>query len=221
MNLLEMRFGQANTPSLIFLPKNLFVQFHRLAYIYFLVIDAFNQLPQLAVFGRTVSLFPLLFILCVTAIKYGYEDWRRHHSDKKENNREVQVLQGVKFSSKKWKNVMVGEVLKISANETILCDIVLLETSYPSGIAYVQTINLDGESNLKTRYARPETMAKRPEREPPSGFIRCEQPNRNIYGFIANMEIDGRRIPLGPSNIVLRGCQLKNIAWVVGVVAYA
>ncbi|KAH9330758.1 hypothetical protein KI387_002866, partial [Taxus chinensis] len=165
-----------------FFPKNLFVQFHRLAYIYFLVIAALNQLPQLAVFGRTVSLFPLLFVLCVTSIKYGYEDWRQHRSDKKENNREVQVLQGVQFSSKKWKNVMVGEVLKIPANETIPCDIVLLETSYPSGIAYVQTINLDGESNLKTRYARPETTAKRPGREPPSGLIRCEQPNRNIYG---------------------------------------
>ncbi|KAH9327115.1 hypothetical protein KI387_007293, partial [Taxus chinensis] len=88
VKLLETRFGQANTPSLLFLPKNLFVQFHRLAYIYFLVIAALNQLPQLAVFGRTVSLFPLLFILCVTAIKDGYEDWRRHHSDKKENNRE-------------------------------------------------------------------------------------------------------------------------------------
>ncbi|KAH9327114.1 hypothetical protein KI387_007292, partial [Taxus chinensis] len=54
-----------------FLPKNLFVQFHRLAYIYFLVIVALNQLPQLAAFGRTVSLFPLLFILCVIAIKDG------------------------------------------------------------------------------------------------------------------------------------------------------
>lgn len=204
-----------------FLPKNLFVQFHRLAYIYFLVIAALNQLPQLAVFGRTVSLFPLLFVLCVTAIKDGYEDWRRHRSDKKENNREVQVLQGALFSSKKWKNVRVGEVLKIHANETIPCDIVLLETSDPSGIAYVQTINLDGESNLKTRYARQETAVKRPEKEPPSGLIHCEQPNRNIYGFIANMKIDDQTIPLGPSNIVLRGCQLKNTAWIVGVVVYA
>lgn len=45
-----------------FLPKNLFIQFHRVAYLYFLAIAALNQLPPLAVFGRTVSLF--LFFLC-------------------------------------------------------------------------------------------------------------------------------------------------------------
>jgi phospholipid-transporting ATPase len=204
-----------------FLPKNLFVQFHRVAYIYFLVIAALNQLPWLAVFGRTVSLFPLLFVLCVTAIKDGYEDWRRHRSDRKENNREVKVLQGGQFQDKKWKDIRVGEVLKIHATETIPCDMVLLGTSDPSGIAYVQTINLDGESNLKTRYARQETALKKPEKEPPSGVIRCEQPNRNIYGFIANMEVGGKRIPLVPSNILLRGCQLKNTDWAVGVVVYA
>jgi phospholipid-transporting ATPase len=53
--------------------------------------------------------------------------------------------------------------------------------------------------------------------------IRSERPNRNIYGFQENLELEGktRRIPLGPSNIMLRGCELKNTAWAVGVVVYA
>ncbi|RRT50457.1 hypothetical protein B296_00051724 [Ensete ventricosum] len=54
-----------------------------------------------------------------------------------------------------------------------------------------------------------------------TGLIRCEQPNRNIYEFTANMEFNGHRIPLGQSNIVLRGCQLKNTEWIIGVVVYA
>ncbi|XP_011622669.1 phospholipid-transporting ATPase 1 [Amborella trichopoda] len=204
-----------------FLPKNLFIQFHRVAYIYFLVIAALNQLPPLAVFGRTVSLFPLLFVLFVTAIKDGYEDWRRHRSDRKENNREAKVLQGARFYSKEWKKIRVGEILKIHADETIPCDMVLLRSSDPSGIAYVQTMNLDGESNLKTRYARQETASTDYESEHVTGLIRCEQPNRNIYEFTANMEFGGQRIPLGQSNIVLRGCQLKNTDWIIGVVVYA
>ena len=57
-----------------FFPKNLFIQFQWVAYLYFLAIAALNQLPPLAVLGRTVSFFPLLFVLCVTAIKDGYED---------------------------------------------------------------------------------------------------------------------------------------------------
>lgn len=140
-----------------FLPKNLFIQFHRVAYLYFLAIAALNQLPPLAVFGRTVSLFPLLFVLCVTAIKDGYEDWRRHRSDRKENNRETLVCQSGDFRMKIWKKIQAGEVVKIFANESIPCDMVLLGSSDPSGLAYIQTMNLDGESNLKTRYARQET----------------------------------------------------------------
>ncbi|XP_042476690.1 phospholipid-transporting ATPase 1-like [Macadamia integrifolia] len=204
-----------------FLPKNLFIQFHRVAYLYFLAIAALNQLPPLAVFGRTVSLFPLLFVVSVTAFKDGYEDWRRHRSDQKENNREALILQSGQFRLKKWKKIRAGEVVKICANETIPSDMVLLATSDPSGIAYIQTINLDGESNLKTRYARQETASTVFEGHTISGLIKCEQPNRNIYEFTANMEFTGQIFPLSQSNIILRGCQLKNTEWVIGVVVYA
>ncbi|KAI7745625.1 hypothetical protein M8C21_033471 [Ambrosia artemisiifolia] len=204
-----------------FLPKNLFIQFHRVAYIYFLVIAALNQLPPLAVFGRTVSLFPLLFVLTVTAIKDGYEDWRRHRSDRNENNKESLVLQIGEFQPKRWKDIQVGEVVKICADEAIPCDMVLLGTSDPSGVAYIQTMNLDGESNLKTRYARQETSFMSFDGDLICGIIRCEQPNRNIYEFTANMELNSHKVSLSQSNIILRGCQVKNTEWVVGVVVYA
>ncbi|XP_024026238.1 phospholipid-transporting ATPase 1-like isoform X2 [Morus notabilis] len=206
---------------LTFLPRNLFEQFHRVAYIYFLVIAVLNQLPQLAVFGRTASVLPLAFVLLVTAIKDGYEDYRRHRSDRIENDRLASVLVNNQFQQKRWKDIQVGEIIKIQANETIPCDMVLLSTSDPTGVAYVQTTNLDGESNLKSRYAKQETLFKLPEMEKVSGVIRCEKPNRNIYGFQANLEIDGKKLSLGPSNVVLRGCDLKNTGWAIGVAVYA
>ena len=206
---------------LTFVPRNLFEQFHRVAYIYFLIIAILNQLPQLAVFGRGVSILPLAFVLLVTAVKDAFEDWRRHKSDKVENNRLASVLVDGQFQGKKLKDIRVGEIIKISANESIPCDIVLLSTSDPTGVAYVQTINLDGESNLKTRYAKQETHSKLPEKVVGfGGLIKCEKPNRNIYGFQANMEIDGKRLSLGSSNIVLRGCELKNTNWAIGVAVY-
>lgn len=212
---------------LSFLPKNLFEQFHRIAYIYFLLILCLNQIPQLAVFGRTASILPLVSVLFITALKDGYEDWRRHRSDRKENNRLAMVLVNGQYELKPWKHVMVGELVKIQANETIPCDMVLLRTSDPNGVAYVQTINLDGESNLKTRYARLETSArleaadKQPDHPPISGKVVCEKPNRNIYGFTAYAELDGKQLPLGPTNIILRGCELKNTSWAIGVSVYA
>ncbi|CAL9229196.1 unnamed protein product [Arabidopsis halleri] len=204
-----------------FLPRNLFEQFHRVAYIYFLVIAVLNQLPQLAVFGRGASIMPLAFVLLVSAIKDAYEDFRRHRSDRVENNRLALVFEDNQFREKKWKHIRVGEVVKVQSNQTLPCDMVLLATSDPTGVVYVQTTNLDGESNLKTRYAKQETLLKAADMESFNGFIKCEKPNRNIYGFQANMEIDGRRLSLGPSNIILRGCELKNTAWALGVVVYA
>ncbi|XP_072996972.1 phospholipid-transporting ATPase 1 [Typha latifolia] len=207
---------------LTFLPRNLFEQFHRVAYIYFLIIAILNQLPQLAVFGRGASILPLAFVLLVTAVKDAYEDWRRHRSDRIENNRIANVLaDSAQFLPKRWKDVCVGDVVKLLANETLPADMVLLATSDPTGVAYVQTINLDGESNLKTRYAKQETIPWASEVNGIAGIIRCERPNRNIYGFHANLEVDGRRVSLGPSNIILRGCEIKNTAWAIGVVVYA
>ncbi|PUZ41284.1 hypothetical protein GQ55_9G491700 [Panicum hallii var. hallii] len=204
---------------LTFLPRNLYEQFHRVAYLYFLVLVALNMVPQLGVLTPAVSVLPLAFVLGVTAVKDAYEDWRRHRSDKNENNRTASVLVGGVFQPKRWKEVQVGEVLRVVANETLPCDMVLLSTSDPTGVAYVQTINLDGESNLKTRYAKQETMPTPPEAL--AGVIKCERPNRNIYGFLATVDLDGRRaVSLGPSNIMLRGCELKNTAWVVGVAVY-
>ncbi|KAM0849382.1 hypothetical protein ACQ4PT_053766 [Festuca glaucescens] len=219
----------AKYSPLTFLPRNLFEQFHRLAYVYFLAIAVLNQLPQLAVFGRGASVMPLAFVLTVTAVKDAYEDWRRHRSDRAENNRLAAVLSPGEgesaqfdFAPAKWKHVRVGDVVRVEANESPPADMVLLATSDATGVAYVQTLNLDGESNLKTRYAKQETLTTPLDRLA-GAVIRCERPNRNIYGFQANLELPGetRRIPLGPSNIVLRGCDLKNTAWAVGVVVYA
>ncbi|GAA0158619.1 primary active transporter [Lithospermum erythrorhizon] len=204
-----------------FLPRNLFEQFHRVAYVYFLVIAILNQLPQLAVFGRGVSILPLAFVLFVTAVKDAYEDYRRHRSDRIENNRLADVWVDGQFQKKRWKEIRVGEIVKVSADETMPCDMVVLSTSDSTGVAYVQTINLDGESNLKTRYAKQETQMKILEKGGFSGLIKSEKPNRNIYGFLAYMEVDGKRASLGPSNILLRGCELKNTSWALGVSVYA
>lgn len=82
-------------------------------------------------------------------------------------------------------------------------------------------MNLDGETNLKTRYAKQETQLRFSHNGGVGGILHCERPNRNIYGFQAYLEIDGKRVSLGPSNIVLRGCELKNTSWAIGVVVYA
>ncbi|GJP62217.1 hypothetical protein CLOP_g19305 [Closterium sp. NIES-67] len=138
---------------LTFLPRNLFEQFHRVAYIYFLILILINQIPQLAIFGRYISVIPLLSVLTVTAIKDAFEDWRRHRADSRENSRECLVYRGGQWCDATWQSIRVGELVHVRGDSTVPCDIVLLASSDLSGRAFVETMNLDGETNLKTRYA--------------------------------------------------------------------
>lgn len=71
---------------LSFIPKNLFEQFHRIANLYFIFIVLLNWVPSVNAFGKEVAMFPVLFVLGVTAIKDLFEDRRRHLSDKRINN---------------------------------------------------------------------------------------------------------------------------------------
>lgn len=76
---------------LSFIPKNLFEQFHRVANLYFMFIVLLNWVPALNAFGKEVAMFPVLFVLGVTAVKDLFEDRRRHESDKRINNSFCQV----------------------------------------------------------------------------------------------------------------------------------
>lgn len=50
-----------------------------------------------------------------------------------------------------WKDVKVGDLVHLSNNELVPADLLLLRSSDPQGLAYLDTCNLDGESNLKQR----------------------------------------------------------------------
>ncbi|KAF2973743.1 hypothetical protein EK904_004585 [Melospiza melodia maxima] len=54
-----------------------------------------------------------------------------------------------------------------------------------------------------------------------SGRIECEGPNRHLYDFTGNLRLDGQSpVPVGPDQILLRGAQLRNTQWVLGIVVY-
>ncbi len=52
-----------------------------------------------------------------------------------------------------WQNLLVGDFVHLSSKEVIPADILLLRSSDTTGVCFVETSNLDGETNLKQRLA--------------------------------------------------------------------
>ena len=91
-------------------------------------------------------------------IKQGYEDFKRHLADRSVNGKKVEVLRR-KIIQVKSQDVRVGDIVKIGKDEVFPADLVLVSTSNPDGKCFVQTSNLDGETNLKQRSASKDTRS--------------------------------------------------------------
>jgi len=217
-----------------FLPVSLFEQFRRVANLYFLLIAV------LMIIGTYTNLFDspltpwstlvvLTLVVSVSVIKGGVEDNRRHEADRIANSRIVERLdlnnKEEYFTEIEWKNLRVGDVVRIYNNQEMPADLVLLTSSESFGSAYIETCNIDGESNLKVKYSPTSGIAgpawKNVDELIKSEFvIQCEQPNSVIHQFNGTMKINDREIFLDSSSLLLRGSSLRNTKWILAVVVY-
>lgn len=144
---------------LTFLPLNLMVQFSKMANCYFLFIVILEWIV-VGTGEAMVSLFPLVVVVGVSMIKDIIEDHSRYKSDQEENDREshCDALGQTQFSDVPARDIKVGCFVKVKNDENFPCDLIVLNTSLPKGICYVETKGLDGETNLKMKLARSELL---------------------------------------------------------------
>uniref|UniRef100_A0A8C9T8V9 Phospholipid-transporting ATPase n=1 Tax=Scleropages formosus TaxID=113540 RepID=A0A8C9T8V9_SCLFO len=175
------RVSTAKYNVITFLPRFLYSQFRRAANAFFLFIALLQQIPDVSPTGRWTTLVPLLFILVVAAVKEIIEDLVR------------------KLNQYAFLQVVVGDIVKVNGKEFIPADAILLSSSEPQGMSYIETSNLDGETNLKIRQGLQITL--------------------EIKDAESLMGLSGA-VPLGPDQILLRGAQLRNTQWIHGIVVY-
>ena len=211
-----------------FVPRFLFEEFSKYANVFFLFIGCIQQIPNVSPTNRWTTLVPLGIVLLASALKEMSEDWRRAMSDAELNARTVEVLEPElnTWAPRRWRDVRVGDVVRVERDDFFPADLVLLASSEPEGLAYVETANLDGETNLKVRQAPPATAGLTSAASVATlrGRLECEPPNNSLHTFDGTLHLEGRAgrgaVPVGPDQLLLRGAQLRNAPWAYGLAVF-
>ncbi|GAA6027010.1 hypothetical protein JCM8097_006037 [Rhodosporidiobolus ruineniae] len=129
-----------------------------------------------------------------------------------------------------WEDLRVGDFVRLHGDESVPADLIICATSEEENVCYVETKNLDGETNLKSRSAVPELTHLRTSSaiaEQAQFIIRAEPPDVNMFTYNAAIELhdgrtgkDGRplKCPVNLNTMLLRGTVVRNTDWVIGVV---
>ncbi|WMV54009.1 hypothetical protein MTR67_047394 [Solanum verrucosum] len=193
---------------------------------YFLLIACLQLWSLITPVNPASTWGPLIFIFAVSATKEAWDDYNRYLSDKKANEKEVWVVRKGIRKHIQAQDVCVGNIVWLRENDEVPCDLVLIGTSDPQGLCYVETAALDGETDLKTRVVASACMGIDSELlHKIKGVIECPVPDKDIRRFDANMRLfppflDNDICPLTIKNTILQSCYLRNTEWACGVAVY-
>lgn len=183
------------------------------------------------------TVMTLLFVLMVTSLKEGSEDLQRANSDRFENFRDVTVVTFAEDGSerlevRKSKDVNAGDIIKLTGTTAVPVDLLLILTAlhHDGNKCFVETANIDGETNLKVKEAPSGLLDSfgdditlgKVQADLFQGSIEFENPNKNIHTFVGTLKLDGAKeaIPLSTSNLVLRSSLFSNTDWGYGIAVY-
>ncbi len=244
------RISNTKYTLLTFIPLNLWQQCSQHMNRYFLLIAFLQLWSAITPVAPITTWGPLIVIFAISGLKEAVDDTRRYRADQLANERSVSVLRDGAWRECKSEELLVGDIVRVSEDEEIPADFVLLKSAEnEAGSAYIQTSNLDGETNLKSRVtASLDEMQSLTDEELANlqVTIECAHPNSEVYKFDSTLEVPtdwmwhscdlsapsalarasysagsrGRRFPLSSDNLLLQGTYLRNTAWVLGIVVY-
>jgi magnesium-transporting ATPase (P-type) len=136
-----------------FLPLAILFQFKRFANIYFLLMCVLATIKSISPWDPITMIVPTVFVILVSVVREGVEDYMRYRQDKETNSQKVLKIEANGQSKEILSSeVKVGDML-FMPNETFFpCDLILIQSSnVEEGVCFIQTSSLDGEKNLKKR----------------------------------------------------------------------
>lgn len=207
-----------------FIFKALWFEMNKFTNIYFFVTMILQSIPSVSTLNPATVIVPFLFIITIALIREGVEDYYRYTKDRKINASPARVFDPTrnKMTVKKWEEISEGDLVLLIENEETPADMVLIYSKSSTSYAYIETSNLDGEKNLKSKlplrkyrnnldFARPVLQAFQ---------LSYPYPTSDIY-FFEGFAVDGdQKVYLGKDNFVPRGVFIKNTRYFLGLVVY-
>jgi phospholipid-transporting ATPase len=215
------------------IPKILMEQLSRICNIYLLIIALFQSIKSISYTnGYPLVLIPLTSLILLNGLKDFIEDRKRKISDKKENNNEILIYnQSTKsFIRDAWKNIKLGDIIKVKNENQFPCDIIFLQSSPEAkGQCKVDTKNINGETNLNIKKINPNFNIQ--NISDLNHLCITKKPNEHIYEFEAifhgisnqNNILDineNNKYYFNYDNFILRGSSLKQTEYIIGVAIY-
>lgn len=134
---------------------------------------------------------------------------------------------GIERNTIQTQYIRAGDIIELTGHTQVPVDMILVITSLfaDGNQCYVETANIDGETNLKLREAPAALLEKvRPGTITPNlfdGFLEFEPPNKNIHNFIGALHLKGMEpISLCADNMLLRSSIFSNTDWGYGIAVY-
>eukprot|EP00760_Papus_ankaliazontas_P035090 PhM_4_TR7614/c0_g1_i2/m.4553/K14802/DRS2, ATP8A; phospholipid-transporting ATPase len=237
----KVKNAKANFPSnyirttkytlLTFVFLNLYEQYQKMSIIFFTLNMVLSLIPGVSPVLPITTIAPLVCVVAVAAVRDALEDHTRYKSDQKANSTPVTVVRNGKRMSIKSMDVQAGDICRIARDDQILCDCVLISSSIEDGTAFVETAQLDGETNLKPKLCKKALHdyfgcdeAKMGAQL--QGSITVDAPNNNLNKCEGKVAVDaGDKLgipvqPIGNDNVLLRGCLIQNCDFVYAVAVY-
>ena len=174
-------------------PKSLLQQFRRAANVYFLVISVlsfmtFSPKTPVSMVGTFAA------VLVFTMLKEAFEDYKRHRADAAVNRTPTQRFSESMqaFEDVKSDSIQVCDFVKVRENEALPADLILLSSSDEKGVAYLNTMNLDGETNLKEKFAHKHTKRLDLKQILSGGMrVECDTPDASLISWNCKMQLQG------------------------------
>jgi len=215
-----------------FVPKNLLEQFARPMNRYFLLIACLQLWPEITPVAPITTWGPLCLVVAISAAKEGYDDWRRAQADKAANSRCVHLVVSDdragagRTEDAPSRDIRVGNLVMVRRDEEVPADLFLLKTSAAGGglACQIETANIDGETDLKTRMALPETARLTlPALAALDGTVEAPPPNAEVRRFDSVFKggsVLGGTHMLSLTQLLQQATVLRNTEWAVGVAVY-